>query len=172
MVRPIRAETVRYGEYSKAGEFVYDHPFQWGSRRIGPDLHRVGNKYPHYWHVRHMEAPGEVTPGSIMPPYPWLLTQEIDFDSIAGTVRAMEILGASYDDVNGRIPEAALDQARAIGAEIVEQGGPEGLETRKIVALVAYLQRMGTDIFKAPPEEAAVADDVSAAAPASSTKAK
>jgi cytochrome c oxidase cbb3-type subunit I/II len=158
MVRPIRAETVRYGEYSKAGEFIYDHPFQW--------------KYPHYWHVRHMEAPAAVTPGSIMPPYPWLLTQEIDFDSIPGTVRAMEILGASYDEVNGRIQEATLDQARAIGAEIVEQGGPEGLETKKIVALVAYLQRIGTDIFKPPPEEAAVAEETSEVAPAASTKAK
>ena len=115
---------------------------------------------------------GEVTPGSIMPPYPWLLTQDLDFDSIPGTVRAMEILGASYGDVNGRIPEAALDQARVIGAEIVEQGGPEGLETKKIVALIAYLQRMGTDIYKAAPEEAAVAEEISAASPASSTKAK
>jgi cytochrome c oxidase cbb3-type subunit I/II len=172
MVRPIRAETVRYGEYSKAGEFIYDHPFQWGSRRIGPDLHRVGNKYPHYWHVRHMEAPAEVTPGSIMPPYPWLLTEEIDFDSVPRTVRAMEILGAPYDDVNGRIPEVARDQARAIGAEIVEQGGPEGLESKRIVALIAYLQRLGTDIFKPPPGEAEIAEGASAPAPAASTKAK
>ena len=74
MIRPIRAETERYGEYSKPGEFVWDHPFQWGSRRIGPDLQRVGGKYPDLWHVRHMDDPRAITAGSIMPAYPWMLT--------------------------------------------------------------------------------------------------
>ena len=97
MIRPIRAETERYGEYSKPGEFVWDHPFQWGSRRIGPDLHRVGNKYPDLWHVRHMDDPRAITPGSIMPAYPWLLEQEMDFDKIRSRVDAMIALG-------GRIP--------------------------------------------------------------------
>ncbi|MCK5572429.1 MAG: cytochrome-c oxidase, cbb3-type subunit II, partial [Bacteroidetes bacterium] len=76
MVRPFRSETERYGEYSKAGEFVYDHPFLWGSKRIGPDLHRVGKKYPNLWHYLHMNDPTSMSPGSIMPAYPWLLTQD------------------------------------------------------------------------------------------------
>ncbi|MCA9786731.1 MAG: cbb3-type cytochrome c oxidase subunit II, partial [Candidatus Cloacimonetes bacterium] len=79
MVRPMRHETERYGEYSKPGEFIYDRPFQWGSRRIGPDLHRVGGKYPDMWHVSHMEDPRSTTPQSIMPRYPWLAKNDIDF---------------------------------------------------------------------------------------------
>ena len=78
MIRPFRSETERYGEYSKAGEFVYDHPFLWGSKRTGPDLHRVGGKYPDAWHFHHMDDPRSTSPGSIMPPYPWLLTQKLD----------------------------------------------------------------------------------------------
>src|SRR6516225_6562328 len=78
MIRPFRSETERYGEYSKAGEFVYDHPFLWGSKRTGPDLHREGGKYPDAWHYRHMENPRDTSPGSIMPRYPWLLTQELE----------------------------------------------------------------------------------------------
>jgi cytochrome c oxidase cbb3-type subunit I/II len=161
MVRPIRAETERYGEYSKAGEFVYDHPFQWGSRRIGPDLHRVGGKYPHLWHVRHMEEPQSTTPQSIMPPYPWLLTDELDFGEVPGHVRAMATLGAPYTEEElGRSEELARRQAEEIAAEIAAAGGPEGLEDRKIVALIAYLQRLGTDIMSAPAEaeDGAVAD--------------
>ena len=84
MVRPFRSETERYGEYSKAGEFVYDHPFLWGSKRTGPDLHRVGGKYPHLWHYLHMNEPTTMSPGSIMPPYPWLLTQDLDVGSTPG----------------------------------------------------------------------------------------
>ena len=78
MIRPFRSETERYGEYSKAGEFIYDHPFLWGSKRTGPDLHREGGKYPSLWHVRHMEAPTTITPKSIMPAYPWLKTAQLE----------------------------------------------------------------------------------------------
>ena len=78
MIRPFRSETERYGEYSKAGEFVYDHPFLWGSKRTGPDLHRVGGKYPDAWHYNHLDDPRSTSPGSIMPRYPWLLTQKLD----------------------------------------------------------------------------------------------
>ena len=78
MVRPFRSETERYGEYSKAGEFVYDHPFQWGSKRTGPDLHRVGGKYPDSWHFNHMEDPTSMSPGSLMPAYPWLISDQLD----------------------------------------------------------------------------------------------
>jgi cytochrome c oxidase cbb3-type subunit I/II len=150
MVRPIRAETERYGEYSKPGEFVYDHPFQWGSRRIGPDLHRVGGKYPHLWHVRHMEDPTSTTPQSIMPKYPWLLEDDLDFGTVQPRVDAMALLGVPYGAAVTRGEEMARDQARSIASEIATQGGPRGLEGKKIVALVAYLQRLGSDIKKTP----------------------
>jgi cytochrome c oxidase cbb3-type subunit I/II len=155
MVRPIRAETERYGEYSKPGEFVYDHPFQWGSRRIGPDLHRVGNKYPHLWHVRHMDDPRAITAGSIMPAYPWMLTEELDFEQIPATMRAHGSLGVPYSDeeIEGAVI-AARDQAESIATEITEQGGPTGLGDKQIVALIAYLQRLGTDIAKPEPAPA------------------
>ncbi|HVU04555.1 MAG TPA: cytochrome-c oxidase, cbb3-type subunit I [Polyangiaceae bacterium] len=153
MVRPIRAETERYGEYSKPGEFVYDHPFQWGSRRIGPDLHRVGGKYPDLWHVRHMEDPASMTPGSIMPKYAWMLSDDLDFGAIQGKVDAMAMLGVPYGDAVNHSVDMAHAQAKKIAAGVAEQGGPKGLETKKIVALVAYLQRLGTDIKAAPPVE-------------------
>jgi cytochrome c oxidase cbb3-type subunit I/II len=150
MVRPIRAETQRYGEYSKAGEFVYDHPFQWGSRRIGPDLHRVGGKYPHLWHVEHLRDPRAISPGSIMPAYAWLLEQPLDLTVVAPRVEAMVTLGVPYTDEE-RANAAALAeaQARRIGDEVVAQGGPDGLQDKKVAALIAYLQRLGTDIQRA-----------------------
>ncbi len=151
MVRPIHAETERYGEYSKPGEFVYDHPFQWGSRRIGPDLHRIGGKYPHLWHVRHMDDPTSTTPQSIMPRYPWLLSDDLDFSVTQARVDVMAMLGVPYGDAIGRAEEMARSQARTIAVAIREQGGPDGLESKEIVALVAYLQRLGTDIKNAPP---------------------
>ena len=154
MIRPIRAETERYGEYSKPGEFVYDRPFQWGSRRIGPDLHRVGGKYPHLWHVRHMRNPREIAPQSIMPAYPWLQERDIDFERIQKRVDAMAMLGVPYGDAVTRAPAMAREQATRIGAEIVDQGGPEGLEGKQITALIAYLQRLGTDLNR-PVEEPA-----------------
>jgi cytochrome c oxidase cbb3-type subunit I/II len=152
MIRPLRAETERYGEYSKPGEFVYDHPFQWGSRRIGPDLHRVGSKYPDLWHVRHMADPRAITPGSIMPAYPWMLTTPIDFDSIPVVMRAHQTLGVPYTDAEiENAVAAAREQAEAMAAEVVVQGGPEGLADKQIMALTAYLQRLGTDITKPEP---------------------
>ncbi|MBI2568462.1 MAG: cytochrome-c oxidase, cbb3-type subunit I [Candidatus Schekmanbacteria bacterium] len=146
MVRPLRAETERYGEYSKPGEFVYDHPFQWGSRRIGPDLHRVGGKYPHLWHVRHMQDPRSTTPQSIMPPYPWLLEDELDFAGIQPRVDVLAMLGVPYGDAVGHAEEMARKQAQTIADDVASQGGPTGLGQRKIVALIAYLQRLGIDI--------------------------
>jgi cytochrome c oxidase cbb3-type subunit I/II len=155
MIRPIRAETMRYGEYSKPGEFVYDHPFLWGSRRIGPDLARVGGKYPDLWHVRHMEDPRSTTPQSIMPAYPWLSRARINWTAVERGVAAQAALGVPYtpDEVAGA---AALGrrQAQQIAAAIAQQGGPAGLEDTQLVALVAYLQRLGTDI-KATPKVAA-----------------
>jgi cytochrome c oxidase cbb3-type subunit I/II len=151
MVRPIRSETERYGEYSKPGEFVYDHPFQWGSRRIGPDLARIGGKYPHLWHVRHMEDPRSTTPQSIMPRYPWLMMDPIDFQGIQRRVDVMAMLGVPYGDALHHANAMARQQAEQIGKEIEQQGGPPGLSGKKIVALTAYLQRLGRDIQVANP---------------------
>jgi cytochrome c oxidase cbb3-type subunit I/II len=147
MIRPIRAETMRYGEYSKPGEFVYDHPFLWGSRRIGPDLQRVGGKYPHLWHVRHMQDPRSTTPQSIMPAYPWLARQRVDWTAVERGVAAQVTLGVPYaKDEVANAAGLARKQAEQIAAEIAQQGGPSGLEDSRVVALIAYLQRLGTDI--------------------------
>ncbi|MBP1653495.1 MAG: ccoN [Bacteroidetes bacterium] len=146
MVRPFRSETERYGEYSKAGEFVYDHPFLWGSKRTGPDLHRVGGKYPNLWHYLHMNEPVSMSPGSIMPPYPWLLTQDLDVGSTPGKIRAMQSLGVPYPA--GYDERAVADlklQAEAIALDITRAGAPADPQ-KEIIALIAYLQRLGTDI--------------------------
>lgn len=151
MVRPFRAEIERYGEYTKPGETVYEHPFLWGSKRTGPDLQRVGGKYPNLWHVRHMENPRSTSPTSLMPPYPWLLTKDLRIDNLSRRLRALQRLGVPYTDEE--IQNAvALAQAQAleIATEVASQGGPAGLENREIVALVAYLQRLGRDIRQTP----------------------
>jgi len=149
MIRPIISETRRYGEYSKAGEFVYDHPFQWGSRRIGPDLAREGGMRSEDWHLLHFENPAQVTFGSIMPRFDWLATQEIDFDSIPVRVHAMQKIGVPYTDQDiANSEDMARAQASAIAVKIGKQGGPtKGLEDKEIVALIAYVQRLGTDLF-------------------------
>jgi cytochrome c oxidase cbb3-type subunit I/II len=149
MIRPIRAETMRYGEYSKPGEFVYDHPFLWGSRRIGPDLARVGGKYPDLWHVRHMEDPRSTTPQSIMPAYPWLARTPLKWSAVERGVAAQSTLGVPYTPEQVRNAGGlAREQAKQIAGAIARQGGPAGLEETELVALVAYLQRLGTDIKK------------------------
>ncbi|HEY0462813.1 MAG TPA: cytochrome-c oxidase, cbb3-type subunit II, partial [Polyangiaceae bacterium] len=150
MIRPIRSETERYGEYSKPGEFVYDHPFQWGSRRIGPDLQRIGAKYPNRWHVRHMQDPRSTTPQSIMPAYGWLFADDLDYGGIQKRVDAMAMLGVPYGEAVLHAESMARKQAAQLSADIKTQGGPAGLEQKKIIALIAYLQRMGTDIKKLP----------------------
>jgi len=156
MIRPIRAETMRYGEYSKPGEFVYDHPFLWGSRRIGPDLARVGGKYPDLWHVRHMEDPRSTTPQSIMPAYPWLARTPVKWSAVERGVAAQASLGVPYtrEQVAGAA-DLARAQGKQIAAAIAQQGGPAGLEETELVALVAYLQRLGIDIKKSPSVAAA-----------------
>ena len=153
-VRPFRSETARYGEYSKAGEYVYDHPFLWGSKRTGPDLHRIGGKYPHKWHFDHMLDPTITSPGSIMPPYPWLHEQQLDTTSTKAKLNAMRILGVPYTDEDIDNADAELrKQADGIAAQLGEQG-VDIRSDREIVALIAYLQRLGTDISKAPVETA------------------
>jgi cytochrome c oxidase cbb3-type subunit I/II len=146
MVRPFRSETERYGEYSKAGEYVYDHPFLWGSKRTGPDLHRTNGKYSNAWHYNHMLAPDAVSTGSIMPPYPWLFEQTIDKGLTAGKISALRKIGVPYSDGFEESANQELDrQANDIAANLKA----DGIETRsdaEIIALIAYLQRLGKDI--------------------------
>jgi cytochrome c oxidase cbb3-type subunit I/II len=148
MIRPLRYETERYGEYSKAGESVYDHPFLWGSRRIGPDLAREGGRYPNLWHVNHMRDPRAVTPHSIMPAYPGLFTNRLDFGQAESHVNTMLMLGVPYGQYaqKGTASAAAREQAKSIADDIAANGGPPGLQDKEIVALIAYLQRLGADI--------------------------
>ncbi len=148
MVRPFRSETARYGEYSKAGEFVYDHPFLWGSKRTGPDLHRVGGKYPHSWHYNHMLDPESMSPGSIMPRYPWLFTNSLDTSDTEAKLAAMVQLGVPYEDDYVQNGTFYLHQQASVIAEELE-GQLDGVEVsadEEIVALIAYLQRLGIDI--------------------------
>ncbi len=147
MVRPFRSETVRYGEYSKAGEFVYDHPFQWGSKRTGPDLHREGGKYPDAWHYNHMSDPESTSPGSIMPPYPWLYDKQIDLSGIPAKIRAMQTLGVPYEAGYDAIAVAAVQsQAESIVENLKTQNITDAEWNTQIIALIAYLQRLGVDI--------------------------
>ncbi|MET0465016.1 MAG: cytochrome-c oxidase, cbb3-type subunit I [Chitinophagaceae bacterium] len=150
MVRPFRDEVARYGEYSKAGEFVYDHPFQWGSKRTGPDLAREGGKYPDSWHYNHMYDPRSMSPGSVMPQYPWLLDDALDTASTPAKIRAMRTLGVPYPDGYDKIANRDLmQQADSIAASLKRDKikTPSNVE---IVALIAYLQRLGTDIKTDP----------------------
>ncbi|MGK9476191.1 cytochrome-c oxidase, cbb3-type subunit I [Melioribacter sp. OK-6-Me] len=146
MVRPFRSETERYGEYSKAGEFVYDHPFLWGSKRTGPDLHRVGGKYSNLWHYLHLEDPAQMSPGSIMPSYKWLITQRIDTAKTAAKIRAMRSIGVPYPEGYEKFAnEDLMKQANAIADDLLNNGIPIDPDN-DIIALIAYLQRLGTDI--------------------------
>jgi cytochrome c oxidase cbb3-type subunit I/II len=156
MIRPFRSETERYGEYSKVGEFVYDHPFLWGSKRTGPDLHRIGGKYPDAWHYNHMENPRSTSPGSIMPNYPWLLSQKLDTSVIGDRMRALRKVGVPYKDEeiagaakNIEAQEKKIVVNLAIGS--ITNAPPD----REIIALIAYLQRLGTDIKSMPATPAA-----------------
>lgn len=125
MIRPFRAETLRYGHYSVAGEFVYDHPFQWGSKRTGPDLHRVGGKYSDEWHRIHLTNPRDLVPESIMPAYPWLEKTAVDAESMAPNMRALRRVGVPYTD------------AQIAGAAEEVKGKTE------LDAMIAYLQVLG-----------------------------
>lgn len=158
-VRPFRSETERYGEYSKAGEFVYDHPFLWGSKRTGPDLAREGASKlfkPDSWHFSHLVKPGQVTQGSIMPPYPWLATDVLNTSQTASKIKAMRTLGVPYPE--GYENQALADlkkQAEKIAANLKKEGARHDDEQKseiasnvEIIALIAYLQRLGTDITK------------------------
>ena len=154
MIRPFRDEVARYGEYSKAGEFIYDHPFQWGSKRTGPDLARIGGKYPDSWHYNHMLEPQSMSPGSIMPSYPWLMDDKVDTTVIPKKIRAMQTLGVPYAEGYDLLANRDyMEQATRIKATL-KKDKLEVSSTSEIVALIAYMQRMGTDI-KAEPKQLA-----------------
>ncbi len=153
MIRPFRSEVERYGEYSKAGEFVYDRPFLWGSKRTGPDLHRIGKKYNDNWHFNHMFDPRLTSPGSIMPQYPWLLKDDLDISHTKNKINAMVKLGVPYtqfelDQAVYLLKNQALEIEGNLrqDPEFVKNYGNSNIEKKEIVALIAYLQRLGTDI--------------------------
>lgn len=146
MIRPFRSETERYGEYSKAGEFVYDHPFLWGSKRTGPDLQREGKKYPNLWHFYHLENPRNISPGSIMPAYDWLITQNLDVSTTEGKINAMRKLGVPYPEGFEKISnEELMKQADEISKDLAKNDIRVD-NNKEIIALISYLQRLGTDI--------------------------
>ena len=147
-IRPFRDETERYGEYSKSGEYIYDRPFLWGSKRTGPDLWREGGKYPDSWHYNHMIEPTSISPGSIMPAYPHLSEQVISWGEIPSRIKVLQQLGTPYPKGFDREAIAdAQNQARGIAKKLAEEGVQDtNLEDKEIVALIAYLQRLGTDI--------------------------
>jgi cytochrome c oxidase cbb3-type subunit I/II len=148
MIRPFRSEVERYGEYSKSGEFIYNHPFQWGSRRTGPDLAREGVKggklyKPDSWQYEHLINPQKTNIQSIMPPYPWLASQDIDMESTPAKIRVMQTLGVPYpEEYDQTANEDLKKQAHKI-AEGLRKGGIQVEDQKEIIALIAYLQRLG-----------------------------
>jgi len=126
MIRPFRAETERYGHYSVAGEYIYDHPFLWGSKRTGPDLARVGGRYSDEWHRLHFEDPRQLVPGSNMPAYPWLLENEVNHKRTAAKMRGLRRIGVPYTDED---IEGAADAVEGV---------------KEVDALIAYMQQLGT----------------------------
>jgi cytochrome c oxidase cbb3-type subunit I/II len=145
MVRPMRAEVLRYGEWSRAWEYRYDRPFLLGSRRLGPDLHRIAGKYPDAWHFEHMRDPRSTSPGSIMPAYPWMLDRTVDPRIVTKSLRALQRVGHPYVEVSEETVRASME---AQGSEIVsnlQSAGIESVWDTEIVAMIAYLQRLGRD---------------------------
>jgi len=154
MIRPFRSETERYGQYSQAGEFVYDRPFLWGSKRTGPDLHRIGKKYPDAWHYNHMMKPTSTSPNSIMPSYPWLYERTLDVSHTEGKIITLRKLGVPYPDGYESKAVAELTaQAVSIAEGLSNTGFKDVNPKQEIIALIAYLQRLGTDIKKLPAAE-------------------
>ena len=158
MIRPFRDEWLRYGHYSLAAESKYDHPFQWGSKRTGPDLARVGNKYSNEWHVAHMVNPRDVVPQSIMPNYPWLLDTDLDFSDVQSRMRALKMTGVPYsesqEEYDSNVVEFGVDvadQLDILQAEenLMEQALANDYDGQRdriteMDAMIAYLQMLGT----------------------------
>lgn len=146
MIRPFRYEVMRYGEYSKAGEFVYDHPFQWGSKRTGPDLAREGGKYPDSWHFNHMLEPTSMSPGSVMPKYPWLFERDLDISTTNSKIHAMRNIGVPYEKGYEAIANNDLKAQAEQIANNLKNDKIQISSNKEIIALIAYLQRLGKDI--------------------------
>jgi cytochrome c oxidase cbb3-type subunit I/II len=155
MIRTLVPDVLRYGDYSRLGESIYDYPFQWGSKRTGPDLARVGSKYPNIWHYRHMENPRSVSAGSTMPNYPWLLTKATDTGALPGKISVQRMLGVPYPAWSPAEVFANVDaQAKAI-ADDLRAAGTSVAPDREIIALIAYLQKLGKFETVAPAKAAA-----------------
>jgi cytochrome c oxidase cbb3-type subunit I/II len=151
MIRPFRSETERYGDYSQAGEFVYDRPFLWGSKRTGPDLHREGGRRPDGWHYNHMLDPTSTSKGSVMPAYPWLYERDLDVSHTEGKIITLRKLGVPYPEGYETKAVAELkSQAAGIADNLRASGFKNVNERQEIIAMIAYLQRLGTDIKKQP----------------------
>jgi cytochrome c oxidase cbb3-type subunit I/II len=149
MIRPFRAEKLRYGDPSRAEEFAHDHPFQWGSKRTGPDLQRVGGKYPNLWHYQHMMQPRTISAGSNMPAFPWLATKKVDLSLTTKKLQVMRTLGVPYTDAETAHAPASLEkQAREISGDLKKQGAEVAWDS-EMIALVAYLQRLGKPVSDA-----------------------
>ena len=151
MIRTFRSETERYGEYSKAGEFVYDHPFQWGSKRTGPDLAREGSgnlKKTNGWHFRHFREPSSMSEGSVMPSYAFLLKDDLDTSDLKAKIKAMQTLGVPYPK---GYPNEAMADLKKQASEISNNLLGDSIRVspkKEVIALIAYIQRLGTDISK------------------------
>lgn len=144
-VRPMRAEVLRYGEWSRAPEYQFDRPFLLGSRRMGPDLHRLSQKYPDAWHFEHMRDPRSTSPGSVMPPYPWLHRATVDPEDIMASVRALKKAGVPYTDADVEgVPASIATQGQGIVTSLAGANLTTTADT-EIVALIAYLQRLGRE---------------------------
>lgn len=155
MIRTLVPDVLRYGDYSRLGESIYDHPFQWGSKRTGPDLARVGSKYPNIWHLRHMEDPRAISVGSNMPNYPWLFTSPTDVAALPGKIAVQRQLGVPYPAwTDAQITADVNQQAKAIMEDLKTAGGVIAPD-KQIVALIAYLQKLGKYETVAPSARAA-----------------
>lgn len=148
MVRPFRSETERYGQFSQSGEYVYDHPFLWGSKRTGPDLHRLGRKYPDSWHYHHMMDPTSMSPGSIMPAYPWLVEQTLNTSLTTSKLEALKSIGVPYEDEYIANAEQDIKKQADEITGVLKKEGIKVSSDKEIIAMIAYLQRLGTDIKK------------------------
>jgi len=150
MVRSLTADTLRFGEYSKPEEFIYDHPFQWGSKRTGPDLHRLGGRYPNLWHYAHLMDPRSTSPGSNMPAYRWLESGRIDVKLARDKLALMQKLGVPYSNHDIDAADASEHaQADAVVTDLAEQGVSVAWDS-EMVALISYLQRLGRDVGVRP----------------------
>jgi len=165
MIRTLVPDVLRYGrasernDYSRLGESIYDHPFQWGSKRTGPDLAHIGGKYPNIWHYQHMNDPRTVSAGSIMPNYPWLVANDLDTSTLARKIDVQRTLGVPYADTTpDQIAQSVAKQSKEIAADLKAAGAYVAPE-KEIVALIAYLQHLGVYEKVTPPAHVAKLND-------------